>query len=42
MITYLVVPGFNEYVQDLHRTARSDYVAWRDAGNKDLVFFVTI
>ena len=27
-----IVPGFNDYVKDLHSTARSDYVAWRDAG----------
>ena len=26
--------GFNEYVKDLHCTARSDYVAWRDAGKQ--------
>ena len=29
-----IVPGFNEYVKDLHCTARSDYVAWRDAGKQ--------
>ena len=27
-----IVPGFNDYVKDLHSTARSDYGAWRDAG----------
>ena len=28
------VAGFNKYVKDLHCTARSDYVAWRDAGKQ--------
>ena len=27
-----IVPGFNDYVKDLHSVARSDYVVWRDAG----------
>ena len=27
-----IVPGFNDYVKDLHSVARSDYVIWRDAG----------
>ena len=27
-----IVPGFDNYVKDRHGTARSDYVAWRDAG----------
>ena len=27
-----IASGFNDYVKDLHITARSDYVAWRDAG----------
>ena len=25
-----IVPGFNEYVKDLHCTARSDYIVWRN------------
>ena len=29
-----IIPGFNEYVKDLHCTARSDYVAWGDAGKQ--------
>ena len=29
-----IVPGFNEYVKDVHCTARYDYVAWRDAGEQ--------
>ena len=27
-----IVPGFNDYVKDLHSVARTDYVAWRYAG----------
>ena len=27
-----IVPGFNDYVKDLHSTSRFDYVACRDAG----------
>ena len=37
-----IVPGFNEYVKDLHCTARSVCVAWRDAGKQNLVLFVII
>ena len=29
-----IVPRFNECVKDLHCTARSDYVAYRDAGKR--------
>ena len=27
-----IVPGFNDFVKDLHSTARADYVVWKDAG----------
>ena len=29
-----IVPGFNEYVKELHTTARCDYIVWRNAGRQ--------
>ena len=37
-----IEPGFNDYVKDLHSVARSDYVAWRKAGNSGMVLLVEI
>ena len=29
---YHIIPGFNEFVKELHTSARNDYIVWRNAG----------